>query len=175
MNIRIGTIAAALLALSAPALTQAQESTASTLSRLIECKLSAEEVSSFVERINAEQVQDFVHSEVGGDSALILWNSETPVRAWGETSDLVNMSSTTEMHLAFRVPLGEELAHGRKIVDRIGGMSARPDQAAMEATYGWKGMDYRKALSNNRNVRVLVDLSYSPGWVAVGCSYGDIQ
>ncbi len=41
----------------------------------------------------------------------------------------------------------------------------------MEATYGWKSMDYRKALGNNRNVRVLVDLSYSPGWG----SYGDIQ
>ena len=73
MNIRIGTIAAALLALSAPALTQAQESTASTLSRLIECKLSAEEVSSFVERINAEQVQDILGQlvqENAGDAPL---------------------------------------------------------------------------------------------------------
>ncbi len=72
-------------------------------------------------------MQDFVKSDVGGDSALSLWNSEELVTAWGETSDLVNMSSTTEMHLVLRVPLGEELSHGTVIVDRIGGMSPRPD------------------------------------------------
>lgn len=44
----------------------------------------------------------------------------------------------------------------------------------MEETYGWKGMDYRKPLGGNRTARVLVDLSYSPGWVTVGCAYSDI-
>ncbi|MCC7635392.1 hypothetical protein [Stenotrophomonas rhizophila] len=164
----------ALLALLAPAVAQAQGSTAATLSRLLECKLTAAEVAGFVEAINAEQVSDFAHGDAGGDSALSLWKSDAPVTAWGETSTLVNMSSTTEMHLALQVPQGQELTRGKAIVDRIGGMSPRPDQAAMEATYGWKGMDFRKSLPDNRNARVLVDLSYSPGWVIVGCSYGDI-
>lgn len=168
-------VACALLALLFPVAASAQDSTASTLSRLLECKLSAAQVADFVARINAEEVSDFAHTDAAGDSALSLWKSEKPISAWGETSDLVNMSSTTEMHLAFKVPQGQELSRGKAIVDRIGGMSPRPDQAAMEETYGWKGMDYRKALGEDRNARVLVDLSYSPGWVIVGCSYGDIQ
>ncbi|MFG6108652.1 hypothetical protein [Stenotrophomonas nematodicola] len=176
MSIKTTTLCA-LLGLLAPAAAIAQDSTASTLSRLLECKLTAAEVAAFTDRINAEDVQDFAHagSDASGDAALSLWKSDAPVTAWGETSDLVHLSSTTEMLLAFKVTPGQELARGKAIVDRIGGMAPRPDQAAMEATYGWKGMDFRKPLSDNRNVRVLVDLSYSPGWVTVGCAYGDIQ
>jgi len=175
MSIKTTTLCA-LLGLLAPAAASAQDSTAATLSRLIECKLSANDVAAFTDRINAEEITDFAHagSDVSGDAALSLWKSDAPITAWGERSDLVHLSSTTEMLLAFKVTPGQEMTRGKAIVDRIGGMTPRPDQAAMEETYGWKGMDYRKALSGNRNARVLVDLSYSPGWVTVGCAYGDI-
>jgi hypothetical protein len=62
---------------------------------------------------------------------------------------------------------------GEALAKRIGGMSPRPDLAAMIETYGWKGLDYRKVLPGEKTVRVLVDVSYAPGWVTVGCGYGD--
>lgn len=175
MSIKTTTLCA-LLGLLAPTAAMAQDNSGTTLSRLLECRLTAAQVAAFTDAINAEEVTDFAHagSDASGDAALSLWKSDAPITAWGETSSLVHLSSTTEMLLALQVPPGQELVRGKAIVDRIGGMSPRPDQAAMEATYGWKGMDYRKALSDNRNVRVLVDLSYSPGWVTVGCAYGDI-
>lgn len=174
MSIKTTTLCA-LLGLLAPTAAMAQDSTA-TLSRLLECKLTADQVAAFTDSINAEEVTDFAHagSAASGDAALSLWKSDAPITAWGETSDLVHLSSTTEMLLAFKVAPGQELSRGKTIVDRIGGMSPRPDQAAMEETYGWKGMDYRKPLGGNRTARVLVDLSYSPGWVTVGCAYSDI-
>ncbi|MGO1000077.1 hypothetical protein [Lysobacter sp. CA196] len=157
----------------APVLAAAQDATAKRVADFIECKLSLEQVNAFGDEINAEQVKGLAQSDDGGDAALMLWKSAQPLSAWGEKSSYVNFPSRQEMHLAYKVPAGQELKLGEALAKRIGGMSPRPDLAAMIETYDWKGLDYRKVLPGEKTVRVLVDVSYAPGWVTVGCGYGD--
>lgn len=164
---------AALAVALAPALASAQDATAKRVADFVECKLSMEQVNAFGDELNAEHIKGLAQTDDGGDAALMLWKSAQPLSAWGEKSSYVNFPSRQEMHLAYKVPAGQELKVGEALAKRIGGMSPRPDLAAMIETYDWKGLDYRKVLPGEKTVRVLVDVSYSPGWVTVGCGYGD--
>jgi hypothetical protein len=166
------SFAVATIALT-PTWASAQDATAKRVADFIECKLSLEQVEALGDEVNAGQVEGLAQSDDGGDAALMLWKSEQPLSAWGEQSSYVNYPSRQEMHLAYKVPAGQELKIGEALAKRIGGMSPRPDLAAMVETYGWKGLDYRKVLPGEKAVRVLVDVSYAPGWVTVGCGYGD--
>ncbi len=175
MPTHIRRIAALAIACAAamPLASLAQNDTAKALADFVECKLSAEQVAQFNQKLDAEEFAGFAQSDDGGSAALMLWKSAQPVSAWGEKSAYINFPSRKEMHLAYKVPEGQEIKVGEALAARIGGMKPRPDLEAMKETYGWKGMDSRKSLGADKTVRVLVDVSYAPGWVTVGCGYGD--
>nr|WP_298097927.1 hypothetical protein [uncultured Shinella sp.] len=156
-----------------PANAFAQPSTVKTLTDFVECKLSVAEVEQFGEKVNAGEVAGFAQSNDGGGAALMLWKSDQSLSAWGENSNYINFPNRQEMHLAYKVPEGQEIKIGEALAARIGGMQARPDLEDMKKTYGWEGMDSRKSLAADKTLRVLVDVTYAPGWVTVGCGYGD--
>ncbi|WP_423177833.1 MULTISPECIES: hypothetical protein [unclassified Stenotrophomonas] len=161
------------MGLSCPA--QAQQDVSPTLSRLLQCQLTHQELDNFTDRIAAGDLTDFSQSKERNGASLMLWEARTPVMAWGESSTLVHVSGVQEMLLAIPVPVGEEMVRGRSIANHIGGMSSRWDAEAMERVYGWKGLNLYKTLPGDRHVRMIVDLSYSPGWVTVGCTYGEMS
>ncbi|HEL4298708.1 TPA: hypothetical protein UM674_002677 [Stenotrophomonas maltophilia] len=154
---------------------QAQQDTSSILSRLLQCQLAHRELDAFTGRIAAGDLADFTQSDAGVGAALMLWKTRTSTTAWGESSSLVHVSGRQEMLLAIPVPIGEEMARGMSIAKRIGGMSSRWNAEAMEREHRWKGLNLYRTLPDNRHIRLIVDLSYSPGWVTVGCTYGEMS
>lgn len=92
--------------------TQAQQDVSSTLSRLLQCQLTHQELDNFTDRIAAGDLTDFSQSKKGNGAALMLWEARAPVMAWGESSTLVHVSGVQEMLLAIPVPVGEEMERG---------------------------------------------------------------
>ena len=144
-----------------------------TIAGFVECKLNAQQIRHFVDRVDNHGVLDFVNLPPQPKAVDLAWQTRKPITAWGTSSNLVSLVSPHQMLLAIPAPMGGEIEAAKQWVERIGNMHEDSGTVAMRETLHWHGVDYRKTVGK-KEIRLLVDQDESPGWLLLGCRYDQL-